>query len=291
MMLKLSEDFRRGGDEILVKCCDGVELFHKLMKDTETNSAEMSMLLSDDFDLISSNPYKYLGNFFKFIHVTYIEKFKELSGDFIESINSKRYLTTALCGRSIIESTAALRYYNNAVMKKVKVSSGRELDGIDAEFLRDVFDLTNKHMRGSSMNWGGFFTADKKTFVRELVKKEKRRLKKEAPVKYDFVKSIAVGKFLDSWFDDEPELVALAYNFFSELVHPNLGSNLLLIGTADGKVQVGRDSNRAAGKAVCREAVKFINPCLKEATFQLSQSLMFSWLGNEINNQPQSPMH
>lgn len=34
------------------------------------------------------------------------------------------------------------------------------------------------------------------------------------------------------------ELIAMAYNFYSELVHPNLGSNPLLIGILNDKVQV-----------------------------------------------------
>jgi hypothetical protein len=228
------------------------------------------------------NPYQYIGNFFKFIHVTYFEKYKELLGDFIDAVNARRYLSAALSGRSLIEATASLRYYNFAVRKRVRISAKKDLDGIDLEFLREAFELANKHMHGSRMDWRDFFTSDKKTFVSKLVENEKRRLKKEPPLKREYIQSYPVSKFLDSWFDDEPELVAMTYNFFSELVHPNLGSNLLLIGISDGEIQVGSESNRAVGKIICREAVTFIAPILKEAAKQLADSVLLSSMGDPI---------
>ena len=283
---RFSEEFRRGGSEILIKCCDGIESFCHGIEETNINSAEIvidSLYRPDLVEFADKHPYQVLGNFFKFIHVTYVEKYRDLIGDFIDASNSKRYLTVALCGRSLIEATASLRFYNNAVMKKVRISTKKDLDGIDFEFLRDALDLATKHMHGSKLNWGDFFTSDKKTFVAKLVEKEKIRLRKEPPKKEDYVQSLPVAKFLDSWFDEDPELVALAYNFYSELVHPNLGSNLLLTGVAEGRVQVGRESNRSVGKTICREAVTFLAPILKEASRQLAQSIMLSSLGNRID--------
>lgn len=290
MSIKFSTDFKAGGKDLLIRCCDGIEGFYKYLDVTKFDTAELSIEAIYDVNQSKEHPYQYVGNFFKFIHASYIEKYRELIGDFISSINSKHYLTAALCGRSLIESTATLRYYNNAVMKKVRISSKKEIEGIDIEFLHDVLSLASKHMHGSNMNWADFFTTDKKTFIRELVDKEKRRLKKEPPKKEDFIKSYPIGKFLDSWFDDDPELVALAYNFYSEIVHPNLGSNLLLIGILNGKVQVGRDSNRAAGKSICKEAVTFLAPCLKEAANQLAQSTLISSLGNQVDP-PHKTLH
>jgi hypothetical protein len=284
---RFSDDFRRGGTDILIQCCDGIEIFFQGMEDTKINSAEIlveSLYRLNSVDSTQNNPYQVLGNFFKFIHVTYIEKYRDLLGDFIDATNSKRYLSVALCGRSIIEATASLRFYNNAVMKKVRISSKKDLEGIDPQFLRDALNLATTHMHGSKMNWGEFFTSDKKTFVESLVEKEKMRLRKDPPKREDYIQSLPVYKFLDSWFDEDPELIALAYNFYSELVHPNLGSNLLLTGVAQGKVQVGRESNRSIGKTICREAVTFIAPILKEASRQLVESLILSSLGNPIQS-------
>jgi len=285
MNKRFSEDFRRGGSDIFMKCCDGIEIFCQGIEETNINSAEIvidSLYRPDLVEFLNKHPYQVLGNFFKFIHVTYVEKYRDLIGDIIDASNSKRYLTVALCGRSLIEATASLRFYNNAVMKKVRVSTKKDVEGIDFEFLKDGLDLVTKHMHGSKMNWGEFFTSDKKTFAATLVEKEKMRLRKEPPKKEDYIQSLPVSKFLDSWFDEDPELVAFAYNFYSELVHPNLGSNLLLTGVTEGKVQIGRESNRSVGKTICREAVTLLAPILKEASRQLAQSIILSSLGNRI---------
>lgn len=285
-MERFSEDFKRGGSEILLSCCAGIEAFHKGMEDTPMNLAEISL---PDFDLppdAGKHPYEILGDFFKFIHVSYVEKFRELVGGFISSVNNRQYLLTALCGRSIIESTATLRYYNAAVMQKAKLSAKKEITGLDVDFLQDAFKLAEQHMKGSRLNWVDFFTSEKKSFIHDLVEKEKRRISREKPKKEEYLTSPPIGKFLDSWFDEDPELVALSYNFFSELVHPNLGSNLLLTGVSEGRVQVGRNSNRAAGKAICREAVSFIAPCLKESAWQLGQSVLISSLGDKLPPKP-----
>lgn len=283
---RFSEDFKRGGSEILQTCCAGIEAFHRGMEDNQISFAEISL---PDFDFsprAEKHPYEILGQFFKFIHVSYVEKFRDLVGGFICSINDRQYLLAALCGRSLIESTATLRYYNAAVMKKARVSAEREISGLDIDFLQDAFRLAEQHMKGSRLNWVDFFTSDKRNFIHDLVEREKRRLAKEKPRKEEYLTSPPIGKFMDSWFDDEPELVALSYNFFSELVHPNLGSNLLLTGVSEGKVQVGRNSNRAAGKAICREAVLFIAPCLKESARQLGQSVLISSLGDKVIPKP-----
>jgi len=280
--LKFSEDFIRGGGDLLANCCQGIENVHRALRETQTSISDIEIELLYNGDFAKLHPYKYLGIFFSFIHNSYVEKFGDLVGEVISSVNSKQYLVTALCGRSIVESTATLRYYNNAVFKKVNISNTRDLEGIDVKFFSDALELATKHMHGSSMNWGQFFTSDTKTFVKDLVEKEKARLKKEKPKGVDYVQSISIARALDSWFDEEPELVALAYNFFSELVHPNLGSNLLLLGVSDGKVQSGKASNRALGKTICREAVKYLAPCLKEAMKQFANSIILSSLGNEL---------
>jgi hypothetical protein len=285
-MARFSEDFKRGGSEALYSCCAGIETFYNTI---ETNQLSLREANLPDFSFptdTANHPYEVLGDFFKFIHVSYVEKFRELVGGFISSVNNRQYLVAALCGRSIIESTATLRFYNNAVMKKARLSSESDIGNLDDTFFRETFALAVQHMKGSRINWAGFFTSDKKTFIYDLVEREKRRLAKEKPKKEEYLTSLPVGKFLDSWFDDDPELVALAYNFFSELVHPNLGSNLLLIGVSEGRVQVGRNSNRAAGKTICREAVTFIAPCLRESTLQLGQSVMISALGDAISHTP-----
>ena len=71
-----------------------------------------------ELNIHSDNPYKEVGKFFKFLYCQYVEKYRELLKIFIISINEKNYLVTGLCGRSIVENTATLRYYNINVWEK-----------------------------------------------------------------------------------------------------------------------------------------------------------------------------
>jgi hypothetical protein len=43
---------------------------------------------------------------------------------------------------------------------------------------------------------------------------------------------------LEKWFKESPKLESL-YDLFCDLVHPNLGSNLLMIGEQDDKLVAG----------------------------------------------------
>lgn len=278
-MSKFSADFKQSGTNIFKECCDGVEKFHAHV--ASIHSSKLVDCPTENSFKGHDNPYNILGDFFKFIHAQYIAKYQELTSAFIESINSKNYLVAALCGRSIIEATATLRWYNQKILKEVEINgqldSNSERFG-DKEFIDAALNIINEHMKGSRFDWSKFFTSDKKTFVNELIEKAKS---KEKQVEYP--QSLPISRLLDSWSKDMPEL-HLFYDFYSDLVHPNLGSNLLLMGVSNNTTQIGETSNKSVGKKICSEAVIFLAPCLKEAAWQLARSVMLSSLGDSVIN-------
>ena len=277
-MIKFNSNFRNSGGDSVSKCCTWIEDFSFTLSETVISDAEISVSEMYLFNTQDKNPHKLLGQFFKFIHVTYKQKFAELTDEFIDSINNKHFLTSALVGRSIIEATATLRFYNQKLIKKIHTRANKPNESWEAEvdLINESLELAMQHMKGTNFDWEQFFTSDKKTFVDSLVEKEKARLRKEKPVKPNYIKSQPVGKYLDNWFDDEPELVSFAYNFFSELVHPNLGSNLLLTGVSKDKLQIGINSNRAVGKTISHHAVLTLVPVIKEASKQLADSIFIA---------------
>ena len=138
-------------------------------------------------------------------------------------------------------------------------------------------------MKGSRFDWSNFFISDKKTFIRNLVKEQrdqkggsKRKLEHEA---------IPISRCLDSWFEEEPELISFAYNFFSDFVHPNLGSNLLLMGVSNDSLETGENSNKAIGKSICKEAIEILTPCLRTTFEQLANSVLLATLGDTIEKE------
>ncbi len=283
-MIKFTQDFKSGGSDIFLKCCSGIEDFYAHLLGVHTTKvANYPKLVT-----MRENPYQILGEFFKFIHAQYVGKFQELTGGYIESINQKNYLVAALCGRSIIESTATLRYYNKECNKKIKASVSNqksEKEEIDLKMINEMLNILEQHMRGSRFDWSKFFTSDKKTFVHELVEKAKAQDKNQ-----EFPQSLPIARLLDSWAKDAPEL-HLFYDYFSDLVHPNFGSNLLVMGVNGDVPQIGGNTNKSVGKRILVESVMLLTPCIREASQQLAESVLLSCLGDPINPQNTSTLH
>jgi hypothetical protein len=272
--MKFSDDFNNDKNSILNECCLGIE---NVINHLEIKHIEKVTNMPSKY-LPNQNPYEFLGNFFKFIHSEYIGKYYQLIYGFINSINEKNYLIAALCGRSIIESTATLRYYNKECIKKITILSEKEMKGesiYDQKFIETIIEIINQHMHGSRFDWMKFFTTDKKTFAEKLIEEAKAKNK-------DYVESLPIARLLDSWNKDMPEL-RFYYDFFSDLVHPNLGSNLLLMDLNNNTASIGGNSEKLIGKNIAIQSVLLLTPCIKEATTQLANSVMLSALGNPLN--------
>jgi hypothetical protein len=229
------------------------------------------------------NPYKTIGDFFSFIYAQYVGKYKELLEAVIDNTNSGNYIVSSMVGRSIVETTAALRYYNIECEKSIRAIAELEKAGkspFDPDAMSELMGLVNQHMKGSKFDWSAFFSTDTRAFVDNLIKREADK-KNASPVEYP--ESLRIRKMLAPWEAEMPEL-RFIYAFFSDLVHPNLGSNLLLIGLKDGKIQIGGDSNKSVGKRIATECVRFLAPILKEASKQLFLALRLSGLGQVPNS-------
>jgi hypothetical protein len=75
---------------------------------------------------------------------------------------------------------------------------------------------------------------------------------------------------VNRWAKTEPWIV-LCYDFFCELVHPNLGSTFLVIGAGDGGLQVGGNTAKSVGQSLCVEGIKLLAPVLRQAAFELAR--------------------
>jgi hypothetical protein len=279
-MSSFKQDFKRGGESQFLECCKHIEDFHSYIMSVEYSKNAKWPTGEED-------PISFVGLFYKFIYAQYVVKYEELTANFIHAINEKNYLVMALCGRALIEVTATLRYYNisshDAVARALKKKGAAGDEPINLELMKKLYSLSDQHMKGSSIDWSEFFVSDRKTFIKGLVEKERTRLRREKPKKNTFPKPLPIGRALDSWFDKDPEYVAFIYNLLSDLVHPNLGSNLLMMGVDKQQLDIGPSSNKSVGKKLSQECVLYITPCLKEASKQLANAILFASLGDPIN--------
>lgn len=240
MTVSFSAEIRSRADSITVSCMDGIE--HFIAHTEQINKSivtECPVTIVGDVD-----PIKMLGNIFDFLHNQYVAKFVELSSNMVLAANRSDYLVFALCGRSIIEATATLRYYIKQCEKEIKVAAKAE--DIDltrqAKAFAALHAILDEHLRGGRFNWLEFFTGNKKTFTSNLIEAQRNRKTPDQPNP----ESLPISRLLDSWAKDEPYL-HLSYNFFSELVHPNLGSNFLLMGVDNGRVLIGGRTKKSVG--------------------------------------------
>ena len=278
-MKKFSQSIRRDCHPNLREYMDTIEGLYSHIADIHVKN-----VTSCPTDFHSDvNPYKTIGDFFSFIYAQYVGKYKELLEAVIDNTNSGNYIVSSMVGRSIVETTAALRYYNTECRKSIEGIAELEKAGkspFDAETMSELMGLINQHMKGSKFDWSTFFSTDTRTFVDNLIKREADK-KNAPPVEYP--ESLRIKRILAPWEAEMPEL-RFIYAFFSDLVHPNLGSNLLLIGVKDGKIQIGGDANKSVGKRIATECVRFLTPVLKEASKQLVQAKLLSHLGQVVNS-------
>jgi hypothetical protein len=91
-----------------------------------------------------TDPRRLHNNYVRNLVTCYVSKFSDLSDSILYSIEKKNYLTYALAGRSLIESTATLRYY---VIHKYKPLFDKA--SLSIEDFRSLIDIDDKHLRGS----------------------------------------------------------------------------------------------------------------------------------------------
>lgn len=126
-------------------------------------------------------------------------KLTYLMRSMVHALNTDNHLLLALCVRSLIEHSASLCYLVHSTRTFLdNVSGSRDFRTINAK----LEELRSVYVR---MFYGTRF------------------FKKEG-----LVDALQVGKLLDKYLASEVADIRTAYNFLSDFVHPNFGSNVLV---------------------------------------------------------------
>ncbi|MEI7516199.1 MAG: hypothetical protein WCK81_12500 [Betaproteobacteria bacterium] len=235
----------------------------------EINLAELQTLQQADFIK------KILG----FLYGMYVEKYFELLSEVVISINNERFLTFGLAARTLLETSATLRHYN----KKLQdiADSAKDKDNFSVAELNELALILDKHSRGGRFDWFRFWTSNRKDMAENLVNEIKNKSKKNDKVDSSRTQtnpdSINVQTAINKWGEDSHG-VQLAYAFFCELVHPNLGSNFLVMGVGNGNLHVGGDTKKVVARSIAAEGIRFLGPVLKQALNDLAVLLYWAAL-------------
>jgi hypothetical protein len=79
---------------------------------------------------------------------------------------------------------------------------------------------------------------------------------------------------IDAWASDEPG-IALIYDFFCEIVHPNIGSNFLVMGADDEILYAAGSREKTIGRSLAAEGIQLLAPVVREAAACMAQLLLW----------------
>ena len=149
----------------------------------------------------------------------YVDKFKQLYACIEQSLEQQWYMIYAQAGRTIIENAATLHHY----VKKNEFEKVRNNYKV-GEYLQGAISILDRFIRGTRFSWTAFIEGN----YDEINK----AADSELPSQFNS------QTCLDTWYKETPNLKSL-YRLLCDLVHPNFGSNILVMRSLDGDLVAG----------------------------------------------------
>jgi hypothetical protein len=171
----------------------------------------------------SSKPLDNLKGSTRLIATMYLAKIIYYSRAIIKNVNSGNFLVAFQSMRSMLEVVAAVRYTLKKIQPIIHESGVRgTVTGEDASQLNYHCDLL---LHGGRFDWATFFQDG---ISGALERKNKTRSKEERREFAERAQYLKVESCMKSWSKDQA-LAGFTYDYLSDLVHPNKGSNLIII--------------------------------------------------------------
>ena len=244
---------------------------HKLGSDLESCLDQLEELTSffceNEQTLIWSlpenDPHGLYDYYLDALLVVYLNKYRVLCQSLIQVLNRENYLMYGLIGRAIIEHTAILRYYVTGKMLPL-VEMAVEDEQVTKEEVEEIIPWLEKHLTGQRFDWESFL-AD---YFDELEQPRSGKVLRNSQVN--------VITCLEKWIKQDPSITHL-YELFSDLVHPNLGSTLLISRFVDRQVGIGGTKGEAIGLEIVKRTLAELLKIFDEVHSQLKQIKSFKF--------------
>ncbi len=272
---------RTGGD-VFKQSISGIENYYEFV---QKNALSSCATLSPT-KLIKDTPYEVIRTHLKFLYAQHQAKYAELTGALIDSVNNKEYLLFALCGRSLLELTAMLRFYIKKLEPVIRKTT--ETGIVTHEQQKLIIDILDSQARGGRFNWIEFYAGNRVRFAEKLVEARKKKggkdVNQNSATALDKItpKQVNVLTTIEQWGKDVP-LVSLAYEYFCELVHPNVGNNFLVMGSKSGTLVIGKSSTKNVARSFCEEGIPMIaSTAIREGSLCMSVLLLLKEMGDPL---------
>lgn len=208
---------------------------HILLHELESVIGQLRALNSNPAPFPTTlNPVEFYNAAIDFGISVYAAKLLQLFESIEHSIENETYLIYAQSGRAILENVATLRYYSKHV-DIVTANEAWKSKSLTDPVLRKANENIDRFLRGNRFAWDAFIEGR----FNELMKTPHQ----------DHLAQVNSTTCLQKWFKEAPKIEPL-YDLFCDLVHPNIGSNLLTIGV--------RDNNLVAGDVGAKSTSMFI---------------------------------
>jgi hypothetical protein len=178
----------------------------------------------------------------------YVSKFADLSSSLIDAIKKDHFLTYALCGRSLIEHVATMRYY---VLHKYKPL----FDSGPAD-MKALIEIDDQFLRGGRFDWQSFCTKDYSKLLNdagERVRMKKshssQKTKGESDASLTTPSAINVTTCIDKWAAVSSG-VQVVYDLFCDMVHPNVGSAFLVASVGPDGLYFAKNKGDSIGRQI-----------------------------------------
>ena len=181
-------------------------LEHDLLVLRDAEDAQISFIETSD-------PLLHFNSFIDFAIAVYASKLRQLYEALAYGLETERYLVYAQSGRAILENVATIRYYSRHVDLLAAHQAWRN-STLSDPILRQANLTLDKFLRGTRFSWDAFLEA----------RAEDITTQPDQP----HLAQIHSGTCLCKWFKERPQLESL-YTLLCDLVHPNQGSNLLVM--------------------------------------------------------------
>ncbi len=201
---------------------------------------------------------------------SYVSKFADLSAGVILAIEQENFLTYALCGRALIETTAILRYY---MIEQYKPLFDKGQFGKSE--MQQLIDIDDHHLRGGKFDWESFLLQRYSKLKKATVEKLDRKGQKPAspPDRETGPQQVRIGLCVEKWGREMPE-VLIVYNLFCDLVHPNIGSTFLVASTSSDRLYFSRFRGEPVGRAILEQSFPALMSMVNRPFGQLIEMLM-----------------
>lgn len=150
------------------------------------------------------------------------------SKSIVNSVNNKNLLSAFQAMRGYVELVATLRYTVKKMQPLIdKVDENGTVTADDARMILGHMEIL---LHGGRFNWKTYFEEG----VSAVIDRKKLNRTKEEKAKFE-TKALRIGSCIKDWGLESPA-AEFIYDYLCELVHPNKGSNMILLVQRDGGV-------------------------------------------------------